>query len=99
MSNSRPSGGESAVVEQPALGEVADQCDRHRGKCARSADRGDEPVGSTVPSSMVGQSERHPLGLGEPGPVEVAEQQRVEGLLGLADELGSEGSGHGRLHR
>ena len=97
VSSSRPSDGRSAVAQQPATGELDDQAVGIR-EVGAVADRGDESVGVDGAVELVGQSERDPLGLGQPGPVEVAEQQRVEGLLGLADELGSEGRGHGRLH-
>src|SRR5262249_19120515 len=90
------SGAQPSVLEQSARGELVDDVGGV-GEVRAVA----HSEGELVAIHGVVEHRRHaqcdPLRLRELGLDEVARQGRVEGLLGLADELRAEGSGHGDL--
>ena len=91
--SSRPAEVSRPSVEQAAVGQFADEIDGI-GEVSTVGHGGCQAVGVDAAVEPAGQPQGHPLRLGEPGPLEVTVKQGVEGLLGLADELGAERSGH-----
>ena len=91
-----------AGVSRPASSRPRSVSDPTRslasGKCARSADRGGEPLG-VVRAVELSHAQRHPLRFGEAGLCQEPAEQCGQRLLSLTDQLRAERSGHRCLQK